>query len=78
MAKVKDIIERLQTRDPEEEIAVSIWSADDVKNTSENDTNIILTDEQATAIIKEVDHYHDACVGINWDVIQCHIDMFLN
>jgi len=77
MAKVKDIIERLQTRDPEEEIAVSIWSADDVKGTAEND-DIILTDEQATEIIKSVDHYHDACVGINWDVIQCQIMMFLN
>mgnify|MGYP003969569103 CR=1 FL=1 len=77
MAKVKDLIERLQAKDPEEEIAVAIWHIDDVKDTAE-ENDITLTDEQATTVIRNVDHQHDACIGINWEVIQCHIDMLDN
>ncbi len=30
-----------------------------------------LTDDQARAVLKELENDHDATVGINWDVIDC-------
>ena len=36
-----------------------------------------LTRKDAQAILERVDRYHDAEQGINWDVIRCHIDMYM-
>ena len=54
-----------------------IWSTDDIldfanmvdKNISELDAEIIL---------ENIYNHHDASIGVNWDVISAHIDMFLN
>jgi len=54
-----------------------IWTKDDVI-TKANDDGIVLTDSQARDILLQVEHYHDASIGINWDVIGCHIDGYLN
>lgn len=45
------------------EIAI-IWSAEDVKQECE-----WLTDEQALDVLQVIEHRHDACIGINWEVI---------
>ena len=47
-----------------------IWQADMM--------GIKLTEDQADAILDNVDHYHDASIGINWDVIGVHIDMYMD
>jgi hypothetical protein len=52
------------------------WSTEDVIWQADN-MDIELTEEQADAILDNVDHYHDASVGINWDVIETHIDMYM-
>jgi hypothetical protein len=45
------------------EIAI-VWSAEDVKQECE-----WLTDEQALDVLYAIEHRHDACIGINWEVI---------
>ena len=39
--------------------------------------NVELTEEQADVILDNVLHYHDANVGINWDVLDFHIDNYI-
>ena len=47
----------------DDEIAI-VWSAEDVKQECE-----WLTDEQALDVLQAIEHRHDACIGINWEVI---------
>ena len=54
-----------------------IWSTDDVMMQADI-MNIDLTEEQADAILENVLHYHDASVGINWDVLDFHIDNYID
>tara|TARA_B100000035_G_scaffold222416_1_gene191078 strand:- start:1877 stop:2086 length:210 start_codon:yes stop_codon:yes gene_type:complete len=41
------------------------WHVDDVL-----DTRPDLTENQAREVLHEVGRSHDACYGVNWDVIQ--------
>jgi hypothetical protein len=54
-----------------------IWSTDDVMMQAEI-MNIEITEEQADAILENVLHYHDASLGINWDVLDFHIENFID
>ena len=45
-----------------------IWQADNM--------DIELTEEQADDILYDLAHYHDASIGINWDVISFHIENY--
>ena len=47
-----------------------VWKADMM--------GIKLTEEQSNAILDNVEHYHDASIGVNWDVIATHIDMYMD
>lgn len=53
------------------QIAV-IWSIEDVQEIRPD-----LTDEQAWVVLQAACRYHDATIGINWDVLGCHADLFL-
>jgi hypothetical protein len=48
----------------------SIWSVEDVQSIRPD-----LTDEQALAVLKAAEDGHDATIGINWDVLECHAQM---
>lgn len=37
-----------------------------------------LTDEEVDKILYRLEHFHDAEVGINWDVIKCQIQMIID
>ena len=50
----------------------SAWDVDDVLGQAE-DLDIDITNEQALEILKKVRKYHNAEVGINWDVISVYI-----
>ena len=52
------------------------WSTDDVMYQAES-MGITLTEEQADTILDNVERFHDANEGINWVVIGCHIDNFM-
>ncbi len=36
-----------------------------------------LTNEEAREVLEDVKHGHDASIGINWDVIDFHIEEFM-
>jgi len=48
----------------DDEIAI-IWSAEDVKQECG-----WLTDDQSCDVLNAIEHRHDACIGINWEVIH--------
>lgn len=52
--KVKDLIESLKTRDPEENVINTLWSKEDVLMIDPN-----LTDEQCIAVLERFDHKMD-------------------
>ena len=63
------IVEALgQHYDPKTTIA-SMWGIEDVQSLRES-----LTDGQALEVLGAVKHNHDASIGINWEVIEWHID----
>ncbi len=45
------------------------WCIDDVLSVDPT-----LSPKQARDVLRLMKRRHDASVGINWDVIQCHID----
>ena len=51
----------------------SDWDEDDIRS----QTNEDLTDEQIEKIMQLIVRSHDACIGINWNVIDCAIDEVL-
>ena len=51
-----------------------IWCVEDVLMRAE-EQGIPLTKDEARTILARMDHKHDACIGISWDVIDCYIDM---
>ena len=46
------------------------WHIDDVRSLADD---IDPTDEQCREVLRRADKYHDASVGINWDVLQYHL-----
>ena len=51
------------------EIAV-IWALEDVLEIRPD-----LSEEQAWEVLQAAMHHHDAGIGINWNVLECHADM---
>lgn len=52
------------------------WSTEDVLTRAE-DMGVTLTEEQGDQILQRVYDNHDADVGVNWVVIDFHIEDFL-
>ena len=55
---------------------VSIWLIEDIKTQAESNGRATISDEDAREILSMVEGRHDACIGINWDVIDFNIDSF--
>jgi hypothetical protein len=53
-----------------------VWNTEDVIEQAKN-RNIKITTKEANKILRNIKRYHDCCVGINWDVIDCHLDQLL-
>ena len=51
----------------------NIWSDEDVEYQAEQD-EVTLTRDEVRDVLSLMDNDHDACIGINWDVISYHID----
>ena len=51
------------------------WQRDDVE-TSIKELGFEPSEEAITAIVKNIEHYHDASSGINWDVIGVHVQEY--
>ena len=65
-----------QPKDDPDTISLK-WSVDDVLGQMEG-RDETLSRGQAREILANIGHARDACTGVNWDVISCHIDMYLN
>ena len=72
---VQEHIEKLQREHPDrnEEIVVAVWTVDDVKARAE-ERQLIITNEQAKAIIAAIDRRQDATIGITWDTVDAYLD----
>lgn len=57
------------------EIAIK-WHIEDVKMRGKQ-RKIELTDEQASDILQIVEKRHDCEIGISWDTIDIHTDIYL-
>lgn len=53
------------------------WSTQDVLDVAEQMGHNI-TEYQADYILDRIKIDHDACIGINWDVIEGHIESFMD
>ena len=72
--KVKEIIDWIsKIYNPDEHVAVDIWSVDDVLDRAE-ERGIKISRSQAEQIIDEIHKRCDATIGINWDVIDTYLD----
>lgn len=49
------------------------WSTEDVLFRAE-EMGYDISEEDADIILDDVERYHDASIGINWDVISYHIE----
>jgi len=47
----------------------SVWHTQDVRSLRPD-----LSDGQSMEVLNQCMRRHDASIGINWDVIQCHAD----
>jgi len=47
------------------------WNTEDVIEQAKPEK---LTEDEAWEVLQATEHRHDASIGINWDVLQCHID----
>jgi hypothetical protein len=74
MATVKELQELLADMySPDEEIAYSLWNVLDVQSQAE-DSGIVLSEGQARTVLNRVHRKQDAGIGINWDVVQVHME----
>lgn len=55
----------------------SDWSILDIKECASINYTTDLSDDQARVIAANISRSHDATIGINWDVINDHIRMFI-
>ena len=53
------------------------WCADDVKQQA-SDMNVELTEKEIIDVLSSMKNYHDASIGINWEVIEAHINDVIN
>ena len=67
---IKDEIERLK-RDGtlNEHVCMIVWSVEDVLERAK-ELKVKISNSEAEEIIDEMEHNHDASVGINWDTID--------
>jgi hypothetical protein len=78
LEQLKEFINKLpsgiQSFNPNEDVA-AIWSILDVQYQAK-ERDLELTDIEAKDILDDMYHNHDATIGINWDVIDCYLDLF--
>ena len=53
------------------------WSKHDIEDTAEN-MKKRLSEKDIDIIAEKIEKYHDANEGINWEIIECYINMFIN
>lgn len=55
------------------------WSKEDIRCTNDDDDNPFdLTEDEIEQVRIRLEMFHDAEIGINWDVIKCQIQMIID
>ena len=75
--EINYILEAIGEDEAEDEISIK-WSIDDVKSLDEQRENhniTALTDGECRVVLGLAEKYHDATVGINWDILEACIDI---
>ena len=76
--KAKDHIKYLQKwHDPEEEIAVTVWCAGDVRDRAE-EMEIDLSDSEVSEVLALMDNKHDCNIGNTLEAVDVWIDHVRN
>ncbi|MGH5014103.1 hypothetical protein ACRFGE_27650 [Klebsiella pneumoniae] len=71
---VKEVIERLSRRNPDEPIGAIFWDTDDVKEAMALQRNEKIDDELAEQALCRVISTHDANHGVCWSSFVCTVD----
>lgn len=72
---VKELIKHLESYDQDAIIAYDIWQVDDVIHEGNHHADYPeVTQEQAEEVLLRMEHNKDASVGMNWDVLNYHLD----
>ena len=75
MPTIAEVIKHLQGyQDQEAIVCCPIWQVDDALDRAWDGFSVTLTQEQAEAVIEAADDNHDACIGINWEVLDVYIE----
>lgn len=70
---VKELIKHLETYNPDDVIAYDLWSVDDVMHEGNHDYPDV-TRAQAEEVLGRMERHKDATIGMNWDVLNYHLD----
>ena len=60
-----------------QDIIPVFWSKDDVIGCA-HEQEVLLTDDEIEQVCVRLERFHDATIGINWDVIKCQIQMLID
>mgnify|MGYP003439864707 FL=1 len=60
-----------------ENIIPVFWIKNDIIEVCE-DNDYTLSSEEIDKVVYDLERYHDAEVGINWEVIKCYIQMIID
>lgn len=73
---IKELIKHLETYNPEDVIAHDLWQVDDVRHEGNHHAEYPdeVTQEQAEEVLRRMEHHKDCTVGLNWDVLNYHLD----
>jgi hypothetical protein len=58
-------------------VIASIWMIEDVQGRAE-ESGYFLTDDECRDVLSYLNNKHDACIGINWDVIDYWVEVVVN
>jgi hypothetical protein len=72
MPTVQELIDYRQLHyKPDDPVAYSLWTANDVRDVSED---YDLSDQEVRGVLDWASNKEDAEVGINWEVIRFYVD----
>jgi hypothetical protein len=75
----QELIKHLQSYDPNAVIAYDLWQTEDVIHAGRDRFEPVeVTQEQAEEVIRLMDHNKDCNIGLNWDVMNYHLDEVLS
>jgi hypothetical protein len=71
---IQELIKHLESYNPNDIIAYDIWQVEDVMQTGNHYAESEVTREQAEEVLLRMDHNKDCNIGLNWDVMNYHLD----